>query len=102
MWGFYNSRDQAIAEQIYFLIVNKEIALKFNKVVNQKGQDQNFLTQYVYPLIKNKSVVHDSYMCMKHGGEPFPTRRIGLCHVGQYIYANNQCENSTDIDYFFF
>ncbi len=92
MWGFYNSRDQAIAEQIYFLIVNKEIALKFNKVVNQKGQDQNFLTQYVYPLIKNKSVVHDSYLCMTFGGEPFPTRRIGLCHVGQYIYANNQCE----------
>jgi hypothetical protein len=102
MWGFYNTRSLSLASQIYSLITNRKIASRYNKIVNKKGQDQVFLGEQVYPLIQTKSVVHDSYMCKKFGGEPFPTRRIGLCHIGQYIFEKNECANSTDIDCYFF
>lgn len=46
----------------------------------QKGLDQTMLTKWVWPKVKEHSVVHDSYLCKKlsFGGvrpKPFPTRR---------------------------
>lgn len=49
--------------------------------------DQNFLSAYVYPLVSNNALVHDSYFCKKFGGLPFPFQREGDCFVG----ATNNC-----------
>ena len=56
MWGFYNTRNQLLAKQIYSLVTDKQIASHYNKVVNQKGQDQVFLADRVYPLIRTSFI----------------------------------------------
>ena len=43
---------------------------------NHYGADQNLLTKYVWPWVKNQAVSHDSYLCKKYPNtRPFPTRR---------------------------
>ena len=43
MWGFYNSRNRKLANQIYNKIINKSIAFHYNQQ-NKKGMDQFFLS----------------------------------------------------------
>ena len=85
MWGFYNSRDFFMANSIFDLILNVNMAKKcsMRKCKNKYNGDQNFLKQYVYPKIKRRSTVHDSFKCALYGGEPFPTKRKGDCFVGK-------------------
>jgi hypothetical protein len=82
MWGFYNSRDRNLANKIFELIKNPRIAYLYNKnLASPKGKDQEFLTDYVYPLVKGRSIVHDSHLCVHYGGDPFPTKRVDNCFV---------------------
>ena len=84
MWGFFNSRNRKLANHIKNLILDEAISKRYNKNSNSpKGEDQNFLSDYVYPLIKDKSIIHDSYTC-KHfnDSKSFPTKRIGNCFIG--------------------
>lgn len=46
------------------------------------GHDQNLLDKYVWPLIRNDSVSHDSYWCRWFGAKPWPTRRYQMDFVG--------------------
>jgi len=49
---------------------------------SKKGFDQFFLADYVYPLVKQVAVIHDSYCCLSYrDSQPFPTKRIGNCFV---------------------
>jgi hypothetical protein len=93
MWGFYNSRNRILARKIFQSISDKNIAINYNSVLNKKGLDQLFLDHFVYWLIYNDAIVHDSFSCRYLGGAPFPTRRVGLCHVG----GRNafECSNAT-------
>ena len=50
--------------------------------------DQIFLSAYIYPLIYNYSLVHDSYLCKQFGGSPFPVKREGNCFVGSMHSCN--------------
>ena len=88
MWGFFNSRDPLLANTLFNLILNVNIAKKYSpfKQKNKYNGDQNFLKQYVYPKIKRRSIVHDSFTCALYGGEPFPTKRTGDCFVGKNKY----------------
>ena len=89
MWGFYNSRNRNLANTIFDLIINPEIGSLYNQNLNSpRGQDQYFLRDYVYPLVKNDSIVHDSYFCHKLGGDPFPTQRVGNCFIGSRLGCN--------------
>ena len=89
MWGFYNSRDRNLANKIFDLIKNPKIANVYNKnLTSPKGRDQHFLKDYVYPLVKNKSIVHDSFLCVRFGGDPFPTKRVGDCFLGSARVCN--------------
>ena len=86
MWGFHRSRKQNLANHISSLILDPEISKQF-KQQNGKGLDQSFLSQYIYPLIKEKSMIHDSYFCQLYdtkNSKPFPSRRIGNCFVGGF------------------
>ena len=84
MWGFYNSRNRVIAEDIFNSILNVNLARKFSpfKYKNKYNGDQIFLKQLVYPKIKRNSTIHDSFTCTFYGGDAFPTKRIGDCFVG--------------------
>ena len=83
MWGFYKSKNISLANRIYNLVINKTLANRYKKV-NDRWSDQFFLRDYVYSLIKNDSIIHDSYLCSFYlDSIPFPTQRISNCFVGQ-------------------
>ena len=91
MWGFYNKRNRQLARQVYMRIIDLTISESYNFKRNLHHGDQNFLAMYVYPLIKDKALIHDSYYCNEYkDSEPFPTKRIGNCSIGMF-HAEN-CE----------
>lgn len=49
-------------------------------------QDQNFLCRYIWPLVKDSIIAHDSHTA-KHfpGSRPFPTKRDGWRFCGEVI-----------------
>jgi hypothetical protein len=91
MWGFYSSRDRALARSIFQLINDKKLKAQY---FGDKGNDQFFLVAHVYKNIKDRSIIHDSYLCgFYRDSEPFPTQRIGFCHVG---LRNENCTNDSN------
>ena len=83
MWGFKSSVDRAKSNLIFERIIDKNIAIRYNQnMKSPKGADQFFLSDHVYPLIVENSVIHDSFLCKNYKNSlPFPTRRNGTCHV---------------------
>lgn len=88
MWGAHVSLDRNLSSKIYELISDKSVCLKYNlNGTSEKGYDQFFLKDFVYPLILNKSTIHDSYTCAKFPNtRPFPNQRkvtefIGSVHT---------------------
>jgi len=55
-----------------------------------KGCDQDFLGQFVYPLVKDNSIEHSEFG-LRYGGDirPFPTKRIDYEFVGDVFDENN-------------
>ena len=85
MWGFYNARARPLAQSIFDKFTDRKIATRFYAgLKSPKGNDQNFLSQYVFGSLSSNSITHDSYLCTSYGGNslPFPTQRIGDCYVG--------------------
>ena len=70
MWGSRNGILKGISSMI----------LNYNKgeYDNKWQVDQNFLRDIVYPIVKDKSIVHDEFFEKK----PFPTTRKGGEFVG--------------------
>ena len=92
MWGFRPNLDRKTANNIYELILNRELALKYNQN-SLKGQDQYFLADKIYPLIRDNSIIHDSYLCNSYkDSEPFPTKRKGNCFVA---FNELQCNETS-------
>lgn len=60
---------------------------KYNKNgKSPKGNDQFFLSNYVYHPIVLKSTVHDSYHCKVYvNSKPFPTKRKDHSYVGNLM-----------------
>ncbi len=89
MWGFNSALGRSLANEIFKRILDSKTASKFNSNnESPKGHDQFFLSDYVYPLIHKKSIIHDSYLCKGFGGGPWPTKRIGNCFVGSPASCN--------------
>ncbi len=85
MWGFHSKLDRNMANSIFKDMIDLKISQNYipYRGQNNKEKDQYFLASYVYNKIKQKSVIHDSYLCwLYNDSEPFPTRRIGNCFVG--------------------
>ncbi len=97
MWGFNSALDRRVANEIFKRILDRNIASRFNKKnISPKGQDQDFLSNYVYPLVYNRSVVHDSYLCKNYGGSSWPSQRPGNCFVGSPESCNITATNLPD------
>ncbi len=86
MWGFYNSRDRYLAEKIFYLMMNP-------KFTNQEADDQKFLKDQVFGMVRDKALIHDSYFCrFDNNARPFPSRRSGSCFVGDQF----DCDHGLD------
>jgi hypothetical protein len=60
-------------------------------------QDQDFLSQAVWPIARTSVIHHDSFSCEKHENAfPFPLRRVGFEHVGS-VFIHGQLRQS-DVD----
>lgn len=98
-WCFRTKKNISTSFQILKLILSKASYRKLrNKTTDLKWEDQNILKKYVWPLIKNDSVQHDSYYCKLYPGSiPFPTQRnIDKAFVGCYkpcgkVYPPKEC-----------
>ncbi|KAK2705489.1 hypothetical protein QYM36_015770 [Artemia franciscana] len=82
MWGArLDKRGKEIREAAVNMVLSSQDDLK--------STDQRQLAYQIWPLVKNDSVVHDSYNCKNHHLRscditlPFPTRRENLTFVGQ-------------------
>lgn len=96
MWGFFNSRMRGLADKLFQKMISQELAFKYNKNKNEKGQDQYFLSDHVYKEIKNHSLIHDSFHCKNYkDSQPFPSQRVGHCFVGipSNIIQYNSCDH---------
>ncbi len=82
MWGFYNERDRQLGKEIFKQMMNKASNYHKSGTKTLRGPDQFFLTDHVYPLVKSRSIIHDSYTCKQFkDSQPFPTKRVGGCYV---------------------
>lgn len=52
--------------------------------------DQNFLREKIYPIIKNNSLIHDSFLSFEKQKKQFPTERINTEFVGDVFDENNE------------
>jgi len=57
------------------------------KKTDNRMYDQDFLRDYIYPIIKNNSMIHATFNKMEHNAKNFP---INYCNdfnfVGEYVY----------------
>ena len=81
-----------MADYLYKALTNKFIAQHYNKIKNNKGEDQFFLTDFFSYYSLRNSTTHDSFSCQKLGGDPFPVQRIGNCFVGCTYCCNSSIE----------
>lgn len=59
------------------------------KQIKDKGYDQDFLTNYIYPIIKNDAFVHASFYKQEGFSKPFPSPYDDKCRfVGEVIEAD--------------
>jgi hypothetical protein len=94
MWGFYNQRNRGLGKKIFNKMMNPTVASKYHQsgTRTKRGPDQHFLTDHVYPLIKSRSVIHDSYLCARYkDSKPFPTERVGYCYIAVHHFYEGSC-----------
>jgi hypothetical protein len=84
MWGFKTHQNRSLANSIFDLILNKNISKSYNhNLKSPKQGDQQFLNHYVYPLIRQTSLIQDSFLCNHYkDSKPFPSKRNGNCFIG--------------------
>ena len=98
MWGFYNDRDRISGKEIFKKMIDKTIASQYHKsgAETKRGPDQFFLSDHVYPIVKSRSIIHDSYYCMHYANSTsFPTERVGSCYVGIIEWDSSCAKNKT-------
>jgi hypothetical protein len=97
MWGFYNQRNYVVADQIYESLVDHAISSS-HKQNDLFGQDQVFPAKYIFPLIENIAMSHDSYFCRKwpKNWRPFPLRRVAKCWIGIWYSPGTDCTSGSD------
>ena len=96
MWGFRPAHDRILSQLIFEKLHNATLTKEYLG----KG-DQPFLLKELWPLVKNDSLIHDSFNCQRFedNSQPFPTRRPSLkghdifvgcvkpCSGKQYIFG---------------
>ena len=69
--------------------VNSELSYSHNK-----GQDQFFLRDKIYPLVAEDALIHDSFFNHESEARPFPKGRISNEYVGEVIEADGSFNQS--------
>lgn len=59
---------------------------------NAVGQDQEFLSRFIYPVLKTDVFVHDSFFRFEGKAHKFPTERIGGEYVGESFSESGEFE----------
>lgn len=59
-------------------------------ITNMRSYDQDFLREYIYPIIKNNSIIHASFHSYEEHAVKFPIGYdIEFRFVGEYVYHDN-------------
>jgi len=77
MWGVRNG--------LLFGIKDMIASYNTREYYNKYQVDQNFLREVVYPIVKDKAMVHDEFFEKK----PFPTQRIDRSDFVGQVYNEN-------------
>lgn len=91
LWCIKNKQEPRFAKKLLELVVKN--AQKRSPGVKEasRGNDQGVLNRYVWPLVLNNSMTHDSFYCnWAPGGVPFPTQKNfpDMRFVGCYYPCN--------------
>jgi len=69
-----------------------------HNLTDEYFQDQDFLSQVVWPFARESVLQHDSFSCDKYDGAiPFPTPRDGLEHVGSVYIDGKMRQEDVDV-----
>ncbi|CAF0726673.1 unnamed protein product [Brachionus calyciflorus] len=84
LWSLKSSLNRTLSKTIIQKLTNKNLIRPYNNKIYL--EDQYFLTHHIWPIVKDKGFIHDSYYCEDFGSESFtkgfPSRRIDLgCFV---------------------
>jgi len=97
LWCFRNSKNRMKAE----FILNKLLrnAEKRDPQIKeaQKGNDQDVLDRFMWPVVKKDTIQHDSFLCKTFPGSiPFPSQRKDGIFIGckRNVNVNIPCERS--------
>ena len=82
MWGVRNKKLDYIESAI------KMFLEKYKNSTDYYQVDQDFLNQFIYPIVIDTSLVFDEYNVINDGGIKFSTERIGKEFVGEVIDEN--------------
>jgi hypothetical protein len=78
LWGAANIRARYSLFDIFQPVLLPPIARLYTGL-----GDQDFLTDFIWPKVKQHSLSFDSYFCTWHGGRPFLSQRPkGYCFLG--------------------
>ena len=76
LWCFKNKLDPQLGKTLWRRIQEKAEQRIPGVQEARKGDDQDVLSRHVWPVVIDKTMVHDSFFCYKQpGGRPFPTKR---------------------------
>ena len=63
---------------------------RINDFGDKVGEDQEFLAKYVYPNLKNKAFVHDSFFRFESSSHSFPSVRVASEYVGESFNEHDE------------
>ena len=80
MWCYRNELNRPLGIKIANLSVTNSAHRDPDKQMEApRGNDQSILGKFVWPLVHENAVIHDSYRCQSGmKGEPFPSKRFYL------------------------
>ena len=87
MWCYRNELNRSLGIEIAKICVNNSMHRDPIKQIEATyGDDQSLLIKYLWPLVHENAIIHDSYFCNRGlKGEPFPSKRNESgAFVGQF------------------
>lgn len=61
----------------------------------QRGEDQNFLNAYIYPILVSDALIHDSFFRFEPGSRKIPSPRINGEFIGEVIDENENFDSDS-------
>jgi len=80
LWGAAPVRARSLLHEIFQVMLNPDIVYKYDR-----ARDQDFLYDFVWLKVQNRSLIFDSAYCETFGGQSFPFQRSdNYCFLGCY------------------